>query len=170
MKSLYLPLFLALAMPCVADISIGTGRRPVAPAEQSAAQPDLNAEKNALLEAIKLMTDEKGAAAAEKQLSGRQAAMQDLAKRYDATVKQIDDLGPQVEAQLQKEISRTADMAAGKGLSSERDKKLHAILMQRIPAFGYDTSGVHDIDAAPAPQKKDVRQPPPLRPLPEELQ
>ncbi len=168
MKSLYLPLFVALAMPCVADISIGTGRHPVAPEEQPAAQPDLKTEKAALLQAIKLMTDEKGAAAAEKQLAGQQAAMQDMAKKFDATVQQVDALGPQVEAQLQKEVSRVADMATGKGLTSERDKKMHAILMQRIPESGYDTSSAHEFGGAPAPEKSPAtRTAPPLRPLPQ---
>lgn len=168
MKTLYLTLFVAVTMPCMADISIGSESRPTAPKVQaSTAQPDLNAEKAALLEAIKLMTDEKGAAAAQKQLAGQQAAMQDMAKKYDEAVKQIDALGPQVEAQLQKEVSRVADMAEGKGLTSERDKKVHAILMQQIPESGYDASGAHDCGDSQAPEKsRPSRTAPPLRPLP----
>lgn len=168
MKTLYLTLFVAVTMPCMADISIGSDALPTAPKVQApTAQPDLNAEKAALLEAIKLMTDEKGAAAAQKQLAGQQAAMQDMAKKYDEAVKQIDALGPQVEAQLQKEVSRVADMAEGKGLTSERDKKMHAILMQQIPESGYDASGAHDCGGSQAPEKSGPsRTAPPLRPLP----
>jgi hypothetical protein len=169
MKTLYLTLFVAVAMPCMADISIGSESRPASPKGQAPiAQPDLNAEKAALWEAIKLMTDEKGAAAAQKQLAGQQAAMQDMAKKYDEAVKQIDALGSQVEAQLQKEVSRVADMAEGKALTSERDKKMHAILMQQIPESGYDASGAHDFGGSQAPEKSAVsRTAPPLRPLPQ---
>lgn len=170
MKCLSFIISAALALPCPADISTGTGKRAVAPAEQQAAAlPDLKAEKAALTEAIKLMTDETGAAAAEKQLAAQKAAAQDMATRYDATLQQADALGPQVEAQLQKEVSRAADMAEGKGLCTERDKKLHRLLRQRIPETGYDTSAAHDIGGKPAPQPKAARQAPPLRPLPAEL-
>ncbi len=169
MKTLCFTFLVAAAMPCIADISIGAESRPSAPKVQAtAAQPDLNAEKAALLEAIKLMTDEKGAASAQKQLAGQEAAMQDMAKKYDDTVKQIEALGPQVEAQLQKEVSRVADMAEGKGLTAERDKKMHAILMQQIPESGYDTSGAHDFGGSQAPEKSaSPRTAPPLRPLPQ---
>ena len=172
MKTLYLTLFVAVAMPCMADISIGTGRcRPVAAdtsVAKPAAQPDAVAEKAALVEAIKQITDEKGAAAAQKQLAGQQAAMQDIAKKYDEAVKQIDALGPQGEARLQKEVSRVADMAEGKGLTTERDKKMHAILMQQIPESGYDASGAHDFGGSQTPEKSEAsRTAPPLRPLPQ---
>ena len=170
MKSLYLTLAAAMVLPCAADISIGTGRRPVAPQEQPAAQPDLTAEKADLIEAIKLMTDEKGAAAAEKQLNAKKAAVEGVAKKYDETVKKIDALGPQVESQLQKEVSRVSDMAAGKGLATDRDKKMHAVLMQNIPESGYDASGAHDIGGDKAPTPRKEKTPPPLRPLPPELQ
>lgn len=170
MKSLYLILAAAMVLPCAADISIGSGRRSVEPVEQPAARPDLTAEKDALLEAIKLMTDEKGAAAAEKQLNAKKTAVEGVAKKYDETVRKIDALGPQVEAQLQKEVSRVADMAEGKGLVSERDKKMHAILMQNIPESGYDASGAHDIGGDKAPTPRKEKTPPPLRPLPPELQ
>lgn len=172
MKTLYLALFVAVAMSCMADISIGTGRRPAATAEPTADQPaapaqaDIAAEKTALLEVVKVMTDEKGAAAAAQQLAGQQAAMQDMAKKYDEAVRQIDALGPQVEALLQQEVSRVADMAQGKGLTSERDKKIHAILMQQIPESGYQAAGAHEIDSAPAPTPRAAKEAPPLRPLP----
>lgn len=168
MKSLYLTLFTALALPLSADIGLGTGSRTAPATTEPSAQRDVAADKAALLEAIKLMTDEKGAAAAAKQMEQQHAAMQDIAKKYDDTLKQVDALGPQVEAQMQKEVSRVADMAEGKGLTSERDKKIHALLMKEIPEDGYDASGVHDIDAAPVPTKKSERQAPPLRPLPQE--
>lgn len=168
MKSLYLTLFTALALPLSADIGLGTGSRTAPATTEPSAQRDVAADKAALLEAIKLMTDEKGAAAAAKQMEQQHAAMQDIAKKYDDTLKQVDALGPQVEAQMQKEVSRVADMAEGKGLTSERDKKIHALLMKEIPEAGYDASGVHDIDAAPVPTKKSERQAPPLRPLPQE--
>lgn len=169
MKTLCFTFLVAAAMPCIADISIGAESRPSAPKAQSTnAQPDLNAEKAALLEAIKLMTDEKGAVTAQKQLAGQEAAMQDMAKKYDDAVKQIDALGPQVESQLQKEVSRVADMAEGKDLTSERDKKMHAILMQQIPESGYDTSGAHDFGGSQPPEKSaSSHTAPPLRPLPQ---
>lgn len=168
MKSLYLTLFTALALPLSADISLGTGSRTAPATTEPSAQRDVAADRAALLEAIKLMTDEKGAAAAAKQMEQQQAAMQDIARKYDDTLKHVDALGPQVEAQMQKEVDRVADMAEGQGLTTERDRKIHAVLMNAIPEEGYDASGVHDIDAAPVPTKKTERQAPPLRPLPQE--
>ncbi|MBR5213194.1 MAG: hypothetical protein IKV92_02935 [Akkermansia sp.] len=171
MKTLYLTLFVAVAMPCMADISIGTGRcRPVAAdtsVAKPAAQPDAVAEKAALVEAIKQITDEKGAAAAQKQLSSQHAAVRDKAKKYDETVKKIDELGPQVEAQLQQDVSRVADVVQGKGLRTERDQKIHDILMQNIPESGYDTSSAHEIDACPARVPTAESSIPALRPLPQ---
>lgn len=168
MKSLYLTLFTVLSLPLSADIGLGTGSRTAPTSTEPSAQHDFSADKAALLEAIKLMSDEKGAAAAEKQMTQQAAAMRDMVKKYDDTVRQIDALAPQVETQMQKAVSGVADMAQGKGLTNERDKKLHALLMKNIPEEGYDASGAHDIDAAPAPPKKPERTAPPLRPLPQE--
>lgn len=170
MKSFYFTLFLAASLPCVADISTGSVGRPAAPVDCPAAQPDYSEEAAALTEAIKLMTDEARASSAQKQLQDKKAAVQDITKRYGETVEQIDSVGPQVEARLQKEVSVVADMAEGKGITTERDKKMHAILLQNIPESGYDASGVHDVGGTPPPTPRSEKEVPPLRPLPPELQ
>ncbi len=101
MKSLYLTLFFVVALNGAADISLGFGNRITPPAEPARPEADLQA----LPQAVQAVAGEKAAAAAQKQLSCQQAAMEKMVQQYHQTVQRIDTVAPQVEQQLQQKIS-----------------------------------------------------------------
>ena len=164
MKPFIFLLSAVLLLPCAADICI----TPQAPAAGNAA-PDVAAQKQELLEALKLIADEKAAASAVQQLEQRYSALLDMQRRYNAAVQQTEVHAQQVDAALQQEMSRVVALAEGADFATDQDAKLFEIVKKHLQQQNGDTSAVHDIDNRPARVPSSEVQPPALRPLPPEL-
>ena len=164
MKPFFVLLCALPILPCVADISI----TPQAPTSVPAVA-DVAAQKQELLEALKLIADEKAAAAAVQQLEKRYAALLDMQRRYDSAVQQTEAQAHQADAALQREMARVAALAEGANFATEQDAKHFELVKKHLQQQGGDTSAVHDIDNRPARVPTSEAQPPTLRPLPPEL-
>lgn len=148
-------------LPCAADISI----TPQAPASGHA-EADVAAQKQELLEALKLIADEKAAAASVQQLEKRYAALLDMQRRYDSAVQQTEAQAKQADAALQREMARVAALAEGANFATEKEAKHFELVKKHLQQQESDTSSVHDIDNRPARVPTAEAQPPSLRPLP----
>lgn len=161
MKPFFVLLCALPSLPCTADISI----TPQAPVSRQSV-PDVAAQKQELLEALKLIADEKAAAAAVQQLEKRYAALLDMQRRYDSAVQQTEAQAHQADAALQREMARVAALAEGANFATEKEAKHFELVKKHLQQQGDDTSSVHDIDNRPARVPTSEVQPPSLRPLP----
>lgn len=161
MKPFFVLLCALPILPCAADISITPQAAASAPAVA-----DVAAQKQELLEALKLIADEKAAAAAVQQLEKRYAALLDMQRRYDSAVQQTEAQAQQADAALQQEMARVAALAEGANFSTDKEAKHFELVKKHLQQQGTDTSAVHEIDNRPARVPTSEAQPPSLRPLP----